>query len=310
MKISPSFGTRLALILIATTVLATFASAPTVRAAATPGLVCIADRSTTNCPSTPIVLTGTSGSTLTIAVNIQSSASLNGFDIIVKADTRVLQPVSDDLTGSVLGSSPLILANCVEGLGAGCSSQTGAGIVRVAGVIVGSSTTAPTTGRLFSITYNVLASASNIKVGFQAGCSNTSVQPDYCVTVVDGSVVVPETVQESTGVIGDFSLQASPTTVILPRGGSIPFQIFFFSVGGFSGGISFTWTISPLRRQGPTLILLSSNIINLLPGTFTDELFAAQAGRLTPNGSYTFTLTANAGTLTHTIQVTIVVVRS
>jgi len=274
------------------------------------GLVCIADSSASDCPISPIVLSGTNGTTLTIAVNIQSSDSLNGFDIIVKSDYRVLQPVSADLTGNVLGSNIFTVANCIEFVGAGCSAITGHGLVRVAAVALGTFTTSPTTGRLFSITYNVLASASDLKVGFQTGCFNTSAPPDYCVTIADGGLVVPETVQESTGNIGDFGVTAPSGSVIVRKGTSVPFEIFFSSVDGFSGSISFSFSISPVKRNGPTVILLTTGVINLLPGTFTIVLFGAQAGRNTPNGLYTFTLTANAGRLTHSVQVTISVVRS
>ena len=284
------------------------ASTPTVRAQ-TVGLVCIADPSTTNCPTAPIVLTGTSGNTLTVAVNIQSSASINGFDIIVKANTQQLQPVSYSLTGTVLGSNILTLANCIEFTGSGCTAQTGPGIVRIAAVALGTTTTAPTTGLLFTVTYNVLASATNIKVGFQTGCATTSSDPDFCVAVVNGANIVPETVQESTGNIGDFSVASLPSTLRIARDGSGIFQVFFASLNGFSGSISFKFTLTPAHRNSPVATLLSSSIINLLPGTSTDEIFGVVSNRVTPFGTYTFTLTAQAGTLTHTITVSISVVK-
>ena len=78
------------------------------------GLVCLAGPQDTNCPSTPLAISATSGTQLTVAVNIQGSASLNGFDILVKADPNVLRGSSLDLKGSVLGSNTFEVAKCID----------------------------------------------------------------------------------------------------------------------------------------------------------------------------------------------------
>jgi len=301
-------ATRVTIILLAITSLGVIATANNVHAQSS-GLVCIADVSTTICPSTPVVLTSTIGTTFTVAINIQASASFNAFDITVKVDPTVLQPISDDLTGTVLGSNIITVANCIDPTGNGCGVLAGPGTVRMAVAELGAATPSPTTGRLFSITYNVTATATNIKVGFTTGCTNTSSQLGYCVTIAYGGTLVPETVQESTGNIGDFSLAVSPPILLIARAEvSGPFQLFFYSLKGFSGTITFTWAITPLHRNGPMVVQLSSNIVLLSPGTFTDERFAAITGRVTAPGDYTLTFTATAGVLTHTIQMTIQVV--
>jgi hypothetical protein len=157
--------------------------------AQTPGVVCIADPTSTSCPSSPITLSGASGTQISVAVNIQGSDSLNGFNIFVKADVSALQAVSVDLSNSVLGNNVFTAVDCID-FGPGCiTAQNGMGVVQVAMVALGSVTAAPTTGRLFSITYNLTQTAQNIKIGFQTGCSNTSTLPNFCVTVVYGGTI-------------------------------------------------------------------------------------------------------------------------
>jgi hypothetical protein len=132
-------------------------------------------------------------------VNIQASVSINGFDIFVKSDPTLLRAMSVDLSNSVLGTSVITITDCID-LGPGCTTaQNGIGIVEVAVVALGSITTSPTTGHLFSVNYNITKTVQSIKVGFQTGCKGTSASPNFCVTVVDGGTVVPEIVQESTG---------------------------------------------------------------------------------------------------------------
>src|SRR5260370_33113420 len=87
--------------------------------ALTPGVVCIAGPTSTLCPSSPITLSGSIGTQLAIAVNIQASVSINGFDIFVKSDPTVLHAMSVDLSNSVLGTSVITITDCID-LGPGC----------------------------------------------------------------------------------------------------------------------------------------------------------------------------------------------
>jgi uncharacterized membrane protein len=63
-------------------------------------------------------------------------------------------------------------------------------------------TPAPTTGLLFTAIYNITGTspAAGISVGFQTGCSHTSVSPNVCVSISNGEGVLEvETVQTGTG---------------------------------------------------------------------------------------------------------------
>jgi hypothetical protein len=221
---------------------------------------------------------------------------MNGFDIFVKADPGLLGPVGVDLTDTVLGTNILVVSECLGNLGFGCSSaQNGPGVVEVA--MVGFvSTTSPTTGRLFSIIYNIIGSAANVFVGFQAGCSNTSTAANYCVTVVNGGTVDRETVEETSGSPGSFSILvdlASTTT----RQSIVVGEIRVYSQAGFIGSLSLSVSVSPERRTGPVAFLRSIGDIFLLPGTSTRMLFAFETFQATAPGTYTVTAVGTSGSI-------------
>ena len=80
------------------------------------GKVCLTSPGATACPSSPPALGGNVGAQTRIAVFIQDSDGLNGFDITLLASHTVLVPVGVDLTGSVLGADPTILVECLQGV--------------------------------------------------------------------------------------------------------------------------------------------------------------------------------------------------
>ncbi len=277
--------------------------------ALTPGVVCIADPTSTLCPSSPITLSGSIGTQLAIAVNIQASVSINGFDIFVKSDPTVLHAMSVDLSNSVLGTSVITITDCID-LGPGCTTaQNGVGIVEVAVVALGSITTAPTTGHLFSVNYNITKAVPNLKVGFQTGCSGTSASPNFCVTVVDGGTVVAETIQESTGFWGDFAMSISPTILTLSRQQYGLALVTLSTVDGFFGSISLSISLSPMKRAAPTAQFVAQSEIFLPPGTSTQVFVSVTTSATTHQGDYTVMITGTAGTLSHTIQLAIEILR-
>ncbi len=273
------------------------------------GVVCISDPTSTSCPAAPIPLSGPAGTNLEVAVNIQGSDTLNGFDIFVRADPTIVHPVNVNLTGSVLGTNILVVAQCIESSGSGCSAQqTGPGIVRLAAVALGFATVSPTTGRLFTITYNIIQNSSGITVDYQTGCTGTSVPPNFCVSVVYGGAIVPETIQtSSTSGQGDFSISAGPSALSVLRGSFILSSITLSSVAGFFGGISLSTTVSPIARNG-LLVTLADNSVVLQIGTSTLVILEVDAFGKTPPVTYTVTVTATSGLKSHSAVITVKVV--
>ena len=57
---------------------------------------------------------GTVGGQLQVAVNVQNSSALNGFDVQVLTDQSILRPVNDSLAGTVLPSPVFVARNSVN----------------------------------------------------------------------------------------------------------------------------------------------------------------------------------------------------
>jgi hypothetical protein len=274
------------------------------------GTVCISDPLSITCPLSPIAVSALNGTQIQIAVNIQGSDPMNGFDIFVKADPSVLNPVGINLTNTVLGTNIFTVAECTGNTGFGCSSgQNGPGVVEVATVAF-TSTTSPTTGRLFSIIYNVTSNAANVVIGFQTGCSGTSTAGNYCVTVVNGSTNTtdPEKLEESSGSPGDFSFFVEIPSATITRNSYVFGELHINSLAGFFGSMSLMLSISPVRENGPIVFLRSTGTVFLLPGTSTRMLFIFQTFRVTSPGTYTVTATGTSGSLSRSGSASIEVI--
>ena len=271
------------------------------------GKVCIADVASTFCPTSPTIVSGTVGTPLDVAVNIQGSDVMNGFDIYVKADSSTVQPIGVNITGTVLGTNTLVFAQCIEFIGSGCGTLlTGPGIVRFAMVALGTVVAAPATGRLFTIRYTVLQNSTGINVGYQTGCGQGSVTLGLCILVVDAGVAVPEMAQESaTPGVGDFSISGDQS-ITIPRGIEAGGFVNIVSQGGFFGGVRLATTVSPVRKNGP-VIALSTYLIFILPGTSSTARLFASTFLHTPPGDYNVNITATSGPKSHSMIVIITV---
>jgi hypothetical protein len=175
------------------------AGLPTVKAAT--GVVCINAVGTTGCPASPAQLPLQAvGSSLTVAVNIAGSDGLSGASVSVLTNPAILNPISISSVGTVVPGSTLTLTDCVNGVpqgGAQCTTGVdGVGVASLGILSLGGTTIAPTTGHLFSITYNVV-SATSATIGFQTSATNCSGQSvsgtTDCILITAGAAVLSET---------------------------------------------------------------------------------------------------------------------
>jgi hypothetical protein len=152
-----------------------------------------------------------------VAVFIQNSAALGGFDVTVLANNTILQPSGVDLTGTVMLSPLNIVSECIAGVqrisgGYPCTVSPDTIEVAVYSCTTCGLTPNPTTGLLFTAIYNVVSATASTPVGFQTGCYTSSVSgTSTCVAVANGGLgPVPETVQTATlTASSEFSLSAS-----------------------------------------------------------------------------------------------------
>ena len=127
---------------------------------------------------------------------------MNAFDITLLATHYVLAPTGVDLTGSVLPGNALIVLECTGGIpitvGGQCSPTDNSDTLHLAATGgFGRVSQNPTTGLLFTATYNITGNtgASGVALGFQAGCAHSSVE-NLCVTIAN-----PLTVSEDREVV-------------------------------------------------------------------------------------------------------------
>ena len=166
------------------------------------GTVCIAEESSTSCPSTPPNFSGAVGTQLTVSVNIQGSDPLETFDISVHANPVILEEASVSLAGSVI-SNPLFLCNP-------CFTQPGT-IEMIAAQLGGFTNPPPSiTGRLFSITYNIVGTTPGTGIVFPSDPAclaavaphPTTSNDSFCVTILpsltSSPAILPENLQTAT----------------------------------------------------------------------------------------------------------------
>ena len=250
-------------------------------------------------------LVPSSQTTLSVPITISGSDALNGFSILVSADPTVLLATSVSVSGSVL-PSPVIVTECINGVlvtGNTCSAQDTLGVVDLAAATVGSLTTAPTSGLLFTVNYNIVGLSGGTPISFTTGCTNTSVSGD-CVTVTNGTPTpVPETDQSVTF---DNNVDFTMTPVfthVSTTGTAVSDTINYAAVGGYSDSLSETCSAT----AGLTCTL-SKGSIDLISQT-TDSDTATISG--TSSGSVTVTATGAGfcpcGVVTHSVTIPVLV---
>ena len=260
------------------------------------GLVCIADPTGSKCPETPPILTpaAPSDTQITIGVFVNSSAALNGFEVILVADHMIIKPWKVDLTNSILGASPSITAQCIGGVarpGFACLSLDGPDTLHFGAV--GTISFPPTTGLLFSATYNITGTTKNTPIDFKTGCgrtTNPTSDTPVCVTITSGTPQPdPETTQ-SAGFSNQpfYAIDASPATLVTDNGASNSSLITLTSLNGFSGAVTLSGSVNP---SGPTQSLFPTSI-SLTAGIQDFSTLSVTVGTTVAPGNYNITVTA------------------
>ena len=274
------------------------------------GTVCIISSNSSSCPSSPATVVGTAGTQLRVSVFIQGSDAINGFDVTLLADHTILKPAGSDLAGTVLISPQTVILECVGGVlvqGSFCSSTDTADALHfvVAGAL-GQLTTPPTTGLLFTAIYNVTADSSGIPLGYQTGCSSSSVSgTTTCVTITNGGPTpVPENVQTAIFTTEDFSITAQSSTLVLSRGAQGTSTITLSSLSGFAGTVALTSSISSAKSHSPT-ITLSTTSVTLVSGGSASLTVTVSTTKNTATVSYTVTITGTSSSRTHTVSIAV-----
>ena len=101
----------------------------------------------------------------------------------------------------------------------------------------------------------------------------------------------------------DFTITATPTSQTIRKGSSAVFSIAITGTNGFNGTVHLATITSPIVRNGPTISLPS------IMGPYSNSTLTVSTLHSTPVGTYTITVTATSGSITHAVTITVVVTR-
>jgi len=270
------------------------------------GLVCVAKAGNTSCPSSPPLLnaSGTIPSQVKFAIVINGSAGLVGLDITVYANHTILRPTGIDFTGSVLIGAPTIFLECIGGVkvaGSGTCAPTTDTVDTIHLTATSSPgsplTSPPTTGLLFTAIYTTAGTSYNSPIGFQTGCSNTSV-PGLCVTIGNGT---PNSdAERAQGArftdLAYFTLEASsgfgaPVIFINTRNQQLFLNLT--RINGFTGTVTVTSSTPPPGITiAPVQFSVKVNATN--PGTQVQPSVNVTAALSTNPGIYNLNFTGTS----------------
>jgi uncharacterized membrane protein len=193
---------------------------------------------------------------------------MNTFDITLLTNSSILKPVDAVATGGIVNGTAAavtVLTKCIGGIGMGCASTDSKDTLHYT---ISSSYTAlgPATGLLFTATYSIVGASqfsTNSPIGFQKGCSVSSIGNGVCILILSGSVTpVPETAQAAKFTNqAYFDLQTAPSvpSLAVPRGSSdASLLLNVTSINGFSGSVTLVADVSP---PGPIVKVLQTSVM-------------------------------------------------
>jgi len=109
-----------------------------------------------------------------------------------------------------------------------------------------------------------------------------------------------------TVLVPDFSISSNPTSVSIARGQSATYKLTLASVDTFSGMVSLGLTGCPPKKSTCSF---STNPVNVPSGgSATSALTVVTKNGLSP-GTYTMTIKGTSGSLTHSVQVQLMVTK-
>ena len=234
------------------------------------GLVCVTFPSTaTSCPTAPASIGPVAiGQNFTIGIFVQGSDAMGGWDIYVKADPSLLNPVAAALGTLVV--SPTLTSICINGVSVvgACTVGTANGPGVVEGTTIESSGgnecggLSPCSGLALTITYRVVGVFASTSLSYPTavGCAASSVSspPDVCVLVATNvGTILPENIQGAT--VTQTGVAKDPTSTALACTSPVP-------LGGVS---ACTATVTDTATRGATSPTGSVQFFNSGSGAFT-----------------------------------------
>jgi hypothetical protein len=237
--------------------------------------------------------TATTGSSLTVQVQVANVDPFTGWDVEVRVDQSVLNPTGVSIDGNLLasnfGATMLLVADCVNGQGTGCGGEDGPGIIHSAAAALGSRSVppGPASGLLFTMTFTVLNGGS--------GVSLIEVIRQVIVNGVTDSLIDVSVADGVYGSAQDFGVELSPLFGSVSQGNETVVNATVLSFNGFTGEVNLTADSVLSAYAAPTSVFLPPD------GSVTAQMFASTTLCDTPS-AYSLSMVATSGNLTHNVM--------
>ena len=228
-------------------------SFPVIARASPTSEVCIATLDSNSCPSSPTVF-GAVGGQLTVAINVQDSEPISGFDIRVHTDSTVLNPISITYSDTIIHGPTALATECINDPHCGCMNDSSCASFSLGDADLTllsqgfALTPSPTTGRLFEITYDILKNSTETLISFatNSSCSDSSVA---FTTICVGLISAPAMVELSGVQVAAFSNLPAPVVITQTTPPTLNVQdneqsiIDIVSTNGFRGTLNLAHTV-------------------------------------------------------------------
>jgi hypothetical protein len=261
------------------------------------------------CAFSPMTLSGGSGSS-TLACTFNTAGTVTVFVTGTSGSLSHSASVTYTVTnGPDFGLSASPSALSIAQGSSGKSTITLVSLNGLAGTVSLSSTVSPT-GPTVTLNPSSVSLGTGGSATSTLTISTTSTTPtgSYMVTVtgtsgsVSHSAVVSITVTSSSSQ-GDFAISVNPSSLTVSRSSSGTSVITLTSVKGFSGSVSLSAQVS-----GPHIHLnMSPSSLTLTSGGSASATLTINANHKAIPGSYTVTVTAASGSITHSAIITLTI---
>ncbi len=174
----------------------------------------------------------------------------------------------------------------------------------------------PTAGQTVTFTGAASGGAAPYSFTWDFGDGTAAAGNPVSHTYAPGTYPVHMAAADSQGTVGvfsqtitvtaapDFSISASPSSLIVRVGKTNASTILLSSLNGFSGNVSVSSSVTPV---GPTAFL-SPTTVTLVPNGSGTTVLNVSASLTTPPGTYNVAVTGASGSLQKSVQVTVNIV--
>src|SRR5712691_1461079 len=234
------------------------------------------------------------GSLTTTDIMVSFMVPFDAFDISVKADGAAITPQSISI-GTLL-PSPIIVANCINGSGTGCSINDGSGIAHLAAASGTGVASSASRGVLFTITWMAVNSVAGSPIVIS--CQQIAVAGSQI-----GGILVIDTDYGTVSSTAEPSFTVSaPVSVAVPAGSTQTLAVNVNALNGWANNVnvsavssspSVTATISPT--------FVACDCVNTASTQLTISTTTSGTFTVTVTGSFVFHGTKLSSSATITV---------